>query len=930
MKNINLFTIAFLGAGLVACGGGDGGPKKPDICQELNQEKCNEIVIPESSSSASSEYVEVTPSNNLLPIIESFNVDNASSFFSESYKSLVTINPEDPNNALFYATSGLSEGRIAVENGKLTIGNARFTIGQTLNTTGTHLNPTNTYSDYKVGTTAAADATFPMTDSWGDLDLRNNWKISFCVVEREELAGSTGNQSFYVMLDNNQSTIAPSTSIHGDRSSVFQARVSSFAVGKRVEINIPGEARSNGVLISSTSRIGLEKSFLQFRVPSAGILTMSQLWIGYQSDTSTEPTNATCAAGERVSTYLKPLPPVAPAEVTLQPGAGQLRVTWSDSARATSYDLAYGLTENLEEATTVTGLSQTPYTITGLENGTTYYVWVRAANATGASDWSAPFTGIPEVPAVAPETPTGLTVYGDNQRAVVFWEATEGTESYSLALNTMNDTGTAEVTTGITDTYKLLTGLVNNTPYYVFVKAGNAVGDSEYTSAQVVTPSASPYIYQANLAVSKDFFFGTNGPALQTLGVDSEVPMHFVAGGNAGITLEEGGIRLANGGRFTIGQVVVPNDEGVLTQTNTTASDTSVNGVLDLSGYYKIVINVVSAPDNAGLFQVYLDNNTTSGGSSIHQTTAASRLINRTASTIADGEEIVYEMSANRRGTSTSFIQLRVDSALGAEGILISGIRIEEIDPPAASSSSEASSSVESSSSSSSVASSESSVASSSETSSSSSSSEASSEASSESSSSSSELNGGTSSESSSSSSVAASALLTEAFTAADTATFFSADYKAMPADAGKALYRALAGESRITLSDGQLSLNNARFSIGDLSEGVATTGSAQPNGAFDLSQPYRIKFTILAATGTGNFQVYVDNNTTSAGNSIHTTTESTTVSRLLQVSPSSITSFPYDVVIESSVGTPNSFFQIRADSNITNLVIDNLVIEYQ
>lgn len=186
------------------------------------------------------------------------------------------------------------------------------------------------------------------------------------------------------------------------------------------------------------------------------------------------------------------------------------------------------------------------------------------------------------------------------------------------------------------------------------------------------------------------------------------------------------------------------------------------------------------------------------------------------------------------------------------------------------------------------------------------------------------------SSVSSSSSSVVNSALLTEDFAAADTATFFSNTYKSMPSDSAKSLYRALAGESRIAFSNGELSLNNARFSIGDLSEGVATSGTTQPNGALDLSQPYRVTFTITAAAGTGNFQLYVDNNTTSSGNSIHTTTSSTTVSRLLQMTPSEITTFPHEVVIESSVGTANSFFQIRADSNVSNLTIDNLKIEYQ
>jgi pectate lyase len=187
------------------------------------------------------------------------------------------------------------------------------------------------------------------------------------------------------------------------------------------------------------------------------------------------------------------------------------------------------------------------------------------------------------------------------------------------------------------------------------------------------------------------------------------------------------------------------------------------------------------------------------------------------------------------------------------------------------------------------------------------------------------------SSGSSSSSSAANSALLvSEDFGAADVATFFSAAYKAMPGNNSQALYRAISGSSRISFNTGQISFNNARFSIGDLSEGMETSSTTQPNGAFDLSQPYRISFTITAATGTGNFQVYVDNNTSTSEKSIHTTDTSTTVSRLLQMKPTDITSFPHEVIINSSVGTANSFFQIRADSSVSNLTIDNLVIEYQ
>src|SRR5690606_20605015 len=137
-------------------------------------------------------------------------------------------------------------------------------------------------------------------------------------------------------------------------------------------------------------------------------------------------------------------------------------------------------------------------------------------------------------------------------------------------------------------------------------------------------------------------------------------------------------------------------------------------------------------------------------------------------------------------------------------------------------------------------------------------------------------------------------------------------------------LYVATSGGSRISFVDGAINMNNARFTIGDKSAGTDTADKEQPDGAFDLSRPYRISFKVLEAEGTGNFQVYVDNNTTSSSKSIHGDD-----SRVLQMTPAAITSYPHQVVLEPTIGTVTSFLQIRADSSITNLIIDDLVIEY-
>ncbi|MCF7802568.1 MAG: fibronectin type III domain-containing protein [Candidatus Marinimicrobia bacterium] len=84
--------------------------------------------------------------------------------------------------------------------------------------------------------------------------------------------------------------------------------------------------------------------------------------------------------------------PVAP--VLSSPASGAetdtgLTLAWNSSVDAATYDLQIA-TDNSFAAlqTNVTGLTSTSYTVTGLENSTTYYWRVRAGNSAGQSNWS--------------------------------------------------------------------------------------------------------------------------------------------------------------------------------------------------------------------------------------------------------------------------------------------------------------------------------------------------------------------------------------------------------------------------------------------------------------------------------------------------------------------------------------------------------------
>jgi fibronectin type 3 domain-containing protein len=82
-------------------------------------------------------------------------------------------------------------------------------------------------------------------------------------------------------------------------------------------------------------------------------------------------------------------PPLAPINVGVKPGAGQVLVEWEPSAGATSYNVYRSTTPGGEGATPIqTGLLSPSFTDTGLVAGVTYYYEVTAINFSGESSRS--------------------------------------------------------------------------------------------------------------------------------------------------------------------------------------------------------------------------------------------------------------------------------------------------------------------------------------------------------------------------------------------------------------------------------------------------------------------------------------------------------------------------------------------------------------
>jgi 6-phosphogluconolactonase (cycloisomerase 2 family)/alpha-tubulin suppressor-like RCC1 family protein/fibronectin type 3 domain-containing protein len=210
--------------------------------------------------------------------------------------------------------------------------------------------------------------------------------------------------------------------------------------------------------------------------------------------TGSTPMSVAVTAGVGVS--------AAPRYLTASAGNNQITLNWFPAPGATSYNVYYSTSAG--SGTTGTKLSgvTSGSVITGLTNGTTYYVVVTAVNASGESTASNEVTATP-FSSPPPPVPTALTATAGNGEILLTWTASTGAASYNLyygtssGVTTGNSTRISNATSGST-----ITGLTNNTTYYFVVTAVTAGNKSELSSEVSATPQqiagSARFAYVAN------------------------------------------------------------------------------------------------------------------------------------------------------------------------------------------------------------------------------------------------------------------------------------------------------------------------------------------------------------------------------------------------------------------------------------------------
>lgn len=187
--------------------------------------------------------------------------------------------------------------------------------------------------------------------------------------------------------------------------------------------------------------------------------------------------------------------PAAPQGLQAVAGDARVTLSWTAVDGATGYMILSNTTGNVTDPGWVrTGpFTGTVITFGELTNGTTYYYWVSAVNASGEGPMSAGVSATPEAPgANLPAMPDGVQAIAGDSLVTLNWNAVSGATSYTVYWNTTGgvDNTDASLAAG-TSTGFTHTGLTNGTTYYYRVAASNASGEGLLSAERSATPVAA-------------------------------------------------------------------------------------------------------------------------------------------------------------------------------------------------------------------------------------------------------------------------------------------------------------------------------------------------------------------------------------------------------------------------------------------------------
>ena len=198
--------------------------------------------------------------------------------------------------------------------------------------------------------------------------------------------------------------------------------------------------------------------------------------------------------------------PDAPTSLVSTKGNGQISVAFTapgfdGGLPITTYEYALSTSNYVTFITRSTGTTASPLVITGLTNGTSYGVRIRAVNSLGTG--IAGIAAAEVIPSTVPNVPTSVSATSNaNTASAVTWTApthpanTGGAAitGYKIeyAASPYSSYTVLTANTGTTTTSATVTGLSNGTSYKIRISATNLNGFGATAESGVIVPSTVP------------------------------------------------------------------------------------------------------------------------------------------------------------------------------------------------------------------------------------------------------------------------------------------------------------------------------------------------------------------------------------------------------------------------------------------------------
>jgi fibronectin type 3 domain-containing protein len=285
---------------------------------------------------------------------------------------------------------------------------------------------------------------------------------------------------------------------------------------------------SNDKAVDGTGFIYFNKADLSCRTQTIVSFTDVDTFV-FTDNTVVIDMSDTTNTGTLVNIAKRMNTPTAP---TLTAGSGRLTVSWEAVDLAVSYNIYHSTSSTAPETPTQTNITTTSAVITGLTNDTPYYVWVQAVNAGGALALSPSASKTLTLGA-----PTAPTLTAGDGRLTVSWTAVDTADSYKVYHSASSTPPEMPTQIDITGTSTVITDLINDTPYYVWVQAVNAGGTSALSQRATGTPMVpiGDITYTGSWTLQSDGRYKSNAIAM---GGQTMMRINFTATAGATLTIQ--------------------------------------------------------------------------------------------------------------------------------------------------------------------------------------------------------------------------------------------------------------------------------------------------------------------------------------------------------------------------------------------------------